>query len=56
VPGALRWEHPGALARHLGRNTHDSPLPEIWHRWHAELDPLRARDLDDARALLGGHA
>ncbi|MFT3661330.1 MAG: urease accessory protein UreD [Gordonia sp. (in: high G+C Gram-positive bacteria)] len=37
--GAMRLDGPGALARYLGRETHPSPIPEIWARW---VDEVRA--------------
>lgn len=36
--GDLRLEAPGALARHLGSATHDSPLDERFQRWAAAAE------------------
>ena len=34
-PGAMLLDQPGAVARHLGDQTHESPLDDIWARWSA---------------------
>ncbi|HWH98541.1 MAG TPA: urease accessory protein UreD, partial [Pseudolysinimonas sp.] len=35
--GALILETPGAIARHLSRDAHNSGLDEVWESWHAAL-------------------
>jgi len=35
--GAFALEQPGALARHLGGQTHQSPIPELFGVWRAEV-------------------
>jgi len=32
-PGALLLDQPGAVARHLGQHTHESPLDRVWATW-----------------------
>jgi urease accessory protein len=36
-PGDLVLEHPGAVARYLGRETHASALDAVWQRWREAL-------------------
>ena len=36
--GGMTLDGPGALARHLGGDTHRSPMPRVWDTWRAELD------------------
>ncbi|WP_154344837.1 urease accessory protein UreD [Agromyces kandeliae] len=32
-PGAMQLDQPGAVARHLGDQTHESRLDDVWARW-----------------------
>jgi urease accessory protein len=32
-PGAMLLDQPGAVARHVGDRTHESPLDDIWASW-----------------------
>jgi len=37
APGDLVLEHPGAVARYLGRETHTSGLDSVWRQWRSAL-------------------
>lgn len=37
LAGAMALDGPGALARHLGADLHDSPLGAVWDAWRTEL-------------------
>jgi len=37
TPGTMMLEGPGAVSRHLGSHTHESPLGALSHRWTDEL-------------------
>jgi urease accessory protein len=38
TPGTMMLEGPGAVARHLGSHTHESPLDALSHRWTDEVE------------------
>jgi len=32
-PGAMQLDQPGAVARHVGNHTHESPMDDVWATW-----------------------
>ncbi|PZU40566.1 MAG: urease accessory protein [Microbacterium sp.] len=44
--GDLELEHPGAIARHLGVETHTSRLDRVWEEWSALLRERAPLSLD----------
>lgn len=56
VPGDLVLEHPGAIARHLGAETHTSRLDRVWEDWVGRARRGTAPRIDEAanEAAVGG--
>lgn len=56
VPGDLVLEHPGAIARHFGAETHTSRLDRVWEDWAERARRGTAPRIDEAanEAAAGG--
>jgi urease accessory protein len=53
-PGALLLDQPGAVARHMGDRTHDSPLDRVWESWAAHAPSSAARVATPAVPIRAG--
>ena len=53
-PGAMQLDQPGAVARHFGNHTHESPMDDVWATWSERAKSSAVPPVPTAVSLSAG--